>query len=68
MKSKPIVVAAVILGTLTARFGLYWARWSYNSVQDPFVFWKVLVEYGSPVVASLIWVWILLAVFKPTSK
>ena len=68
MKSKARIFFAVFLGAITARFGFDLAGWSYNPYHETFVFWKALVEYGTPAVAALIWLTIFEMVFKLRSK
>ena len=59
---------AVIIGIVTSRLVSYFINWSYNPFRDPFVFWKLIVEFGVPIAAVLVWLWIIQMVVKPRSK
>jgi hypothetical protein len=59
---------AVLLGLVTARFVFHSADWSYNSFRDPFDLGKMVVGFGVPIAAAMIWFWILQAIFKSRSK
>jgi hypothetical protein len=59
---------AVLLGLVTARFVFHFAGWSYNSFRDPFDLGKMVVGFGVPIAATMIWFSILQAVFKSRSK
>lgn len=55
---------AGLLGLATARFVFDLANWSYNSFRDPFDLGKMVVRWGVPIAATMIWFWILQAAFK----
>jgi hypothetical protein len=59
---------AVLLGLVTARFLFHFADWSYNSFRDPFDIGKIVVGFGVPIAATMIWFWILQVAFKSRSK
>jgi hypothetical protein len=59
---------AVLLGLFSARLIFHLARWNYNSFNGPFDLWKLAIEYGVPIAATLIWLWIIQMIFKPRNK
>ena len=59
---------AVLLGLVTGWIIFHLAGWHYNLFDSPFDFWKLLIEFGVPIAAMLIWMWIIQMIFRPRSK
>ena len=50
---------SLLLGLATARVAFHLAKWSYNVFEEDFDVRKLAIEYGAPLVATLIWMWII---------
>ena len=59
---------SLLLGLATARFAFHLAKWSYNVFDEPLDVRKVVIEYGAPIAATLIWMWIVEMIFKRGTK
>ncbi len=68
MKLNIKVGLAVFLGILTARYCFHLAHWNYSPFDDPFSLGKAVLEYGLPILNTMIWLWIIEMVFKSQSK
>ncbi len=64
MKPSTEVGLSVVLGLLSSFLFLHYVKFDYNVFSDTIVFWKTLVQIGTPVLFAFLWHCILKAAFK----
>ena len=55
---------SVLLGLICSFLFLHYVRFDYNLFSDTFVFWKTVVQIGTPVLFVFLWHCILKAAFR----
>lgn len=64
MKPTTEVGVSVLLGLICSFLSLHYVRFDYNLFSDTFVFWKTVVQIGTPVLFVFLWHCILKAAFR----
>jgi hypothetical protein len=70
MRNDPTIrtILIVLLGIGFSRVFFELVGFNYSLFRDPFVFWKVVLKFSSPVAFTLSWYWVFQVFLKPGRK